>query len=117
MAAVPERSILVLLGKNTRVVTFPSDLESEVNVGVAMSAIRNSFSDVLQPGQEFFLKVKREEWGGVFVDLQEKDELIDKSVVKAEFKEVMKDSDDTINEVGFSRFSPLYARQSYVIYF
>ena len=71
---------------------------------------------MLQPGQEFFLKVKREEWGGVFMDLQEKDELINKSVVKAEFKEVLKDSDDT-NEVGFSRFSPLYACQSYGVYF
>ena len=39
--ALPEKSILVLLSKNTRVyiVTFPSDLESQVNVEVATSAI------------------------------------------------------------------------------
>ena len=61
--ALPEKSILVLLSKNTRVyiVTFPSDLESQVNVEVATSATQNSFSNVLQLGQEFFLKVKQEE--------------------------------------------------------
>ena len=45
-----------------------------------------------------FLKVKREEWGGVFVDVQENDEIVDKSVVKAE---IMKDCDRRNELVGF----------------
>ena len=85
--------ILVLLGNNTRVVKFTSGV-----VDVVMSEIRNAFSDVLQPGQEFFLKVKREEWGGVFVDVQKNDEIVDKSVVKAE---MMKDCDRRNELVGF----------------
>ena len=87
-----EKCILVLLGNNTRVVKFTSGV-----VDVVMSEIRNAFSDVLQSGQEFFLKVKREEWGGVFVDVQENDEIVDKSVVKAE----MKDCDRRNELVGF----------------
>ena len=60
-----EKRILVMLGNNTRVVTFTSDV-----VDAVVSEIRNAFSDVLQPGQKFFLKVKCEEWGGVFVDVR-----------------------------------------------
>ena len=78
-----EKCILVLLGNNTWVVKFTSGV---VDV--------HAFSDVLQPGHEFFLKVKREEWGGVFVDVQENDEIV---VVKAE----MKDCDRRNELVGF----------------
>ena len=77
-----EKCILVLLGNNTRVVKFTSS-----GLNIVVSEIRNAFSDVLQPGQKFFLKVKREEWGGVFVDVPENDEIVDKSVVKAEMKD------------------------------
>ena len=41
--------------------------------------------------------------------------LNDKSVVKAEFKEVMKDCYEK-NGVGFIQFSPLYTRQSHGVY-
>ena len=44
-----EKCVLVLLGKNTRVVKFTNGV-----VDIVMSEIRNAFSDVLQPGQEFF---------------------------------------------------------------
>ena len=88
--------------KNTRAVTFsqPTDVDSAcTEVDVVMDVIRRTFSDVLKPGQEFFLKAKSEDpdWDGVFVDVQVKDSLTDKSVVRAELKE--SDTDDT-NKVG-----------------
>ena len=43
-----EKHILVMLGINIHVVTFTSDV-----VDVAVSEIRNAFSNVLQPGQKF----------------------------------------------------------------
>ncbi|XP_065914940.1 uncharacterized protein [Dysidea avara] len=84
--------------KNTRAVTFsqPTDVDSAcTEVDVVMDVIRRTFSDVLKPGQEFFLKAKSEDpdWDGVFVDVQVKDSLTDKSVVRAELKE--SDTDDT----------------------
>ena len=62
---------------------------SEIHLATFCSLDRNSF-----------LKVKQEEWGGVFIDLLEEDELIEKSVVKAEFKEIINDCDN----MEWSRF-------------
>ena len=47
--------------------------------------------------RSFFWKAKCEEWGGVFVDVQENDEIVDKSVVKAE---MMKDCDKRSELIG-----------------
>ncbi len=77
--AIPGKSVLVQLGNNRRVVTFTVDPSSSQKVA-ATNAIRDAFSDVLQPDQEFFLQVKSEEWGGVFVDLLD-EEIKDKSVL------------------------------------
>ena len=71
--------ILVLLGDNTRVVSFECR-------GDMKKAICETFKDVLEPNQDFFLQIKSEEWGGVFVDLTNDQEVGDKSVVKAVVK-------------------------------
>lgn len=79
------KTILVLLGENSRVVTFSSSSDAifSTDKEAAVSAILHTFRDVLPAGADFFMQVKREEWGGVFVDLLDADILLDKSVVKA----------------------------------
>ena len=117
---MPVKTVLVMFKKNTRAVTFshtlckrfctvnnnnnnnspPTNADSAcTEVDVVMDAIRRTFSDVLKPGQEFFLKTKSKDpdWDEVFVDVQVKDSLADKSVVRAELKE--SDTDDT-SKVG-----------------
>ena len=65
--------VLVLLGENTRVVCCNSlsDLKE---------SILETFKDVMEDQADFFLQVKSEEWGGLFVDLKNDEEVRDKSV-------------------------------------
>ena len=75
------KRVLVGMGDNNRVVSFQTTDSDDIT---ALSAsIEDVFSDVLLPGQTFFLQVKSEEWSGVFLDLLEKAEIRDKSVIKA----------------------------------
>ena len=64
------KTVLTIMGDNTRVVSFPTSAATVDNKALTL-AIKTTFSDVLLPGQTFFLKMKREEWGGVFVDMLE----------------------------------------------
>lgn len=86
---------LVCLNENRRVVSFSTPETSAVadaahttDVERLTQAIRVSFNNVLQPGQEFFLQVKNEEWEGVFLDLLEDKDVTDWAVFKAVLKPV-----------------------------
>jgi len=86
--------VLVSMGLNTRHISF-STAES-VNTESLMQAIRTTFKDNLQLGQEFFLQLKSEEWGGEFIDLQGTQEIADHSVVRA----IVKPRPVTLTEVS-----------------
>ena len=77
-----EKVVLVSMGVNTRHVSF-STAESVTDTEALMQAIRTTFKDNLQSGQEFSLQLKSEEWGGEFIDLQGTQEIADRSVVRA----------------------------------
>ena len=74
--------MLVSIGVNTRHVSF-STAESVTDTEALMQAIRTTFKDNLQSGQEFSLQLKNEEWGGEFIDLEGTQEIADRSVVRA----------------------------------
>lgn len=77
-----EKTVLVCMGENKRVVHIPADAEADALI----QAIRDSFKDIVQPGQEFFLQLKSEEWGGVFLDMLGQTVIADRSVVRAVMK-------------------------------
>ena len=91
----PSKSVLVMLGENTCVVTFSAG-SSMTEKEAVTSAIHLTLSDVLVLHHNFFLQVKSEEWGGAFVDLLS-DNIVDKSVVKAV---LVKIPPDPRSEVG-----------------
>ena len=76
------KAVLVSMGDNNRVVAFSRTSAEPGDCEALKLVIKATFSDVLLPGQTFFLQIKSEEWGGVFIDLLEK-EIPDKSVIKA----------------------------------
>ena len=78
MASKASSKVLVLLGENTRVVCYNTTNDLKGN-------ILETFKDVIE-GHDFFLQVKSEEWGGLFVDLNDDEQVLDKSVIKAVIK-------------------------------
>jgi hypothetical protein len=76
-----KKTVLVSLGDNTRVVSFTADSSAGDSEALTES-VKSTFQDVL-PGQSFFLQIKSEDWGGVFLDLLPEDRIPDKSVIKA----------------------------------
>ena len=84
--------VLVSIGVNVRTVSFSTPASSQpatiTEIQALSDAIRISFKDILQPGQEFFLQLKSEDWGGEFIDLQGTQEIADRSVVRAVIKPV-----------------------------
>ena len=96
---IMEKMVLVSVGDNKRIVSFSTPAVS-ADTEALTEAIRVSFKDILQPGQDFFLQLKSEEWGGVFLDLLQSQEIFDRSVVNV----VMK----PMSEVGSSSL-PLYS--------
>ncbi len=73
--------MLVNMGDNKRIVPFLASSRGDDAEALSV-AIQATFSDVLLPGQTFFLQLKSEEWGGAFIDLLQ-GEIPDKSVIKA----------------------------------
>jgi len=67
------KTVLVSVGDNTQVVSFGRSSASTADSEALAPAIQAAFNDLLLPGQTFFLQMKCEEWGGVFVDLLEKE--------------------------------------------
>ena len=86
------KEVLVSMGENTRIVTFSIPSSSEptpvVDVEGLKQAIRVTFADVLQPGQDFFLQIKSEEWRGEFIDLLGNQRIAEKPVIRAVVKPV-----------------------------
>ena len=74
-----EKRVLVSCGVRNRVVTFNSN--GAKDSVLLEESIKSVFSDVLCD-KNFFLQVKDVEWGGVFVDFLECDNIPDKSVLK-----------------------------------
>lgn len=65
-----EKTVLVSIGENRRIEALSK-------------AVRVVFSDVLRPNQEFFLQVKHEDWGGLFIDLLGEESIANKSLINA----------------------------------
>ena len=84
--------VLVSIGENTRRVTFsiPESSESTPvsDTEALVQAIRVTFTDILQPDQNFFLQIKSKEWGGEFIDLLGNQKIPEKSVIRAVVKPV-----------------------------
>ena len=69
--------MLACFGDSKRVVACCSyDVET---------AVKQVFGDLLS-GREFFLQLKSEEWGGVFIDVMESENIPDKSLLKVTLK-------------------------------
>ena len=85
-----EKAVLVSMGENKRVVHIPAAAEAVAlaDSDALSQAIQDTFKDILQPGQEFFLQLKSEEWGGVFLNLLGQAVIADRSVVRAVVKPV-----------------------------
>ena len=78
------KAVLVSFGDRRRPVTFPSGNKETSSL---ISAFKKTFSDVLGEQKEasaleVLLRVKDEDWGGEFVDI-EGDTVSDRAVVKA----------------------------------
>ena len=56
-------------GRQQSSCSFDRTSDMPVDSEALALAIKAAFSDVLLPGQTFFLQIKSEEWGGVFVDI------------------------------------------------
>ena len=77
--------MLVSMGEHKRPVKFSTMITDKEAL---TQAVKVTFDDVLQPGQEFFLQLESEEWGGTFLDLLDSQEVADRSVAKAVVKKV-----------------------------
>lgn len=73
------------MGQHNRFISFSNS--PLITLQVLKEAIQEKFADVLQPGQEFFLQLKNEEWGE-FLDLQGDEKIANKSTIKAVMIEV-----------------------------
>ena len=83
------KTVLVSMGENTRPVSFTTSLSAAAvtdDTKALERAIRVKFKDILQPGQEFFLQLESEKWGGKFLDVLGDQEVADQSVVKIVMK-------------------------------
>ena len=49
------------------------------------SAVVETFGDVLKSNQDFFIQVKNEQWGGMFIDVLDK-EIVDKAIINVILK-------------------------------
>ena len=89
--------MLVSVGENKRAVSYvipaaSADADTAERMATEHTtltqAIRVTFKDILLPGQEFFLQIKNEEWGGTFLDLMN-EKVADQSVIRAVLKTVI----------------------------
>ena len=71
-----EKRVLVTFGKRTRVIAFDEGDEEPRKV---LALAKNVFKDFISEQEQFFLKIKDEEWGGEFVDVMPGQKLPHKS--------------------------------------
>ena len=84
-----DKTVLVTMGECTRPVSFSTSLTEAITDSEALvQAVQNVFRDTLQPGQEFHLQLKSEEWRGEFLDLLDRQEIVDHSIFRAVTKPV-----------------------------
>ena len=88
-----EKKVLVSVGENTHVVTLSTAPDASVANSLPIvdrnalaQAVRVSFADILWTHQDFFLQLRNEEWGGVFVDMLGTEDIAEKSVCRAVLK-------------------------------
>jgi hypothetical protein len=72
-----EKRALVQYNVYSRVVCF-----TEERVPAIITGIRRIFSDVMPPVPDLIVQMKREEWGGEFVDAREDKIVPDRSILK-----------------------------------
>ena len=71
MARVP-RQVLVMLDERNQTVSFHP---ASGCVKALKAAVANTFCDVVPPVNKVFFQLKSEDWGGVFLDLLESDDV------------------------------------------
>ena len=91
-----EKKILVIDGYNNRIVAFTTpdlsitlDSTPVIDATVLARAIWEAFKDIMTIDQEFFLQIKNQEWGGMYVDLVGTEQVADRSVCRAVLKPVV----------------------------
>ena len=78
------KRVLVEIGNNRKPVCFVSDqAEHETDLTLVKRAIVSVFNIQLSESESILVQVKSEEWGGLWVDIGEEDQIADKSVLKA----------------------------------
>jgi len=84
MEEVIEKVVLVMLGDHTRMVKYRvnSSCAEDSELQRLTDAIQERFNDVLSRDDKFFIQVKNEDWGGVFIDYDGSSQIDDKSVVR-----------------------------------
>ena len=84
MEADTLKTVLVSVGENRRIVSFTSN-SSCSDAEVLSKAIKERFADILSSEQQFFIQVKNEEWGGLFLDVLDQ-QIVDKSIINVLLK-------------------------------
>ena len=79
--------VLVQMGDNRKPVCFVSDPE-EADLAVLQRAIASVVKIELREGEYILVQTKSEEWVGEWVDLEEEERVVDKSVLKAKICQV-----------------------------
>ena len=75
------------MGDNRKPVCFVSDPE-EADLAVLQRAIASVFKIELREGEYILVQTKSEEWVGEWVDLEEEERVVDKSVLNAKICQV-----------------------------
>ena len=76
------KRVLVEIGNNRKPVCFVSD-PAETDLTIVKKAIVSVFNIQLSESESILVQVKSEEWGGLWVDIGEEEQIADKSVLKA----------------------------------
>ena len=77
MAEVRTKTILVDFGERRKPITFSSSIERSLKEGIAAAF------GFQQPARELIIQLKSEDWGGMWIDVDDPETIPDRSVVKA----------------------------------
>ena len=75
MAESREKCVLCCFKDHRRTVRFCGTLHN------LKEQVKKTFNDVIPDGYEIFLQIKHEGWSGQFIDLNEDEEIADRSIV------------------------------------
>ena len=82
------KKVLVNVGENRRIVSF-SSMPASTDAEALSKAVKETFCDVLKSDQQFFIQVKNEDWGRIFLDVLDQ-EIVDKAVINVLVKPTCK---------------------------